>query len=181
MGDKNNSSCSSGFLPISEIQSLADVFKENDLEELVIETESVCIRFSKGRKSFHAMPFVAPLVQQIPPVDQPQIQQVSRLQPRVSAEPAQTVKPEDPFADETKYHKLKSPINGTFYRSPSPGADPFVKEGDHVNAGQTLCIVEAMKVMNEVKAPVSGKVVKIVRDNAEVVKSEDVLMIIEMV
>lgn len=75
--------------------------------------------------------------------------------------------------------KITSPMVGTFYGSPSPAAGPFVKEGDSVTEGQTLCIVEAMKLMNEVKSTVSGKVKKIfVKDN-ESIKKGQTLMIIE--
>jgi len=61
---------------------------------------------------------------------------------------------------EEALHEVKSPIVGTFYESPSPGAPPFVKLGDHVEVGQVLCIVEAMKLMNEIEADVAGEVVK---------------------
>jgi acetyl-CoA carboxylase biotin carboxyl carrier protein len=61
---------------------------------------------------------------------------------------------------EEKLHEVKSPIVGTFYESPSPGAPPFVKVGDQVEVGQVLCIVEAMKLMNEIEADVAGEVVK---------------------
>ncbi len=63
-------------------------------------------------------------------------------------------------AAEEKLHEVKSPIVGTFYESPSPGAPPFVKVGDQVEVGQVLCIVEAMKLMNEIESDVAGEVVK---------------------
>jgi len=68
--------------------------------------------------------------------------------------------PAVPAAAEEALHEVKSPIVGTFYESPSPGAPPFVKIGDQVEAGQVLCIVEAMKLMNEIEADVAGEVVK---------------------
>jgi acetyl-CoA carboxylase biotin carboxyl carrier protein len=67
-------------------------------------------------------------------------------------------------------HLVKSPIVGTFYGSPSPGAEPFVKIGAHVDAGQTLCIVEAMKLMNEIESDVSGEVLRIFVDNGQPVE-----------
>jgi acetyl-CoA carboxylase biotin carboxyl carrier protein len=67
-------------------------------------------------------------------------------------------------------HLVKSPIVGTFYGSPSPGAEPFVKVGGHVDAGQTLCIVEAMKLMNEIESDVSGEVLRIFADNGQPVE-----------
>jgi len=75
--------------------------------------------------------------------------------------------------------KITSPMVGTFYASPSPTAGPFVKEGDSVTEGQTLCIVEAMKLMNEVKSTVSGKVKKILVKDKDGIKKGQTLMIIE--
>jgi len=67
-------------------------------------------------------------------------------------------------------HLVKSPIVGTFYASPSPGAGPFVKIGEYVEAGQTLCIVEAMKLMNEIESDVSGEVLRIFAENGQPVE-----------
>ncbi len=67
-------------------------------------------------------------------------------------------------------HLVKSPIVGTFYGSPSPGAEPFVKVGNHVDSGQTLCIVEAMKLMNEIECEVSGEVLRIFAENGQPVE-----------
>ncbi len=74
---------------------------------------------------------------------------------------------------------IKSPMVGTFYRSPSPDTDFFVKVGDHVNKGDTLCIIEAMKIMNEVETEVSGVVLDIQADNAQPVEYGQTLFIIE--
>ncbi|QIB28034.1 acetyl-CoA carboxylase biotin carboxyl carrier protein [Caloranaerobacter azorensis] len=71
---------------------------------------------------------------------------------------------------------VKSPIVGTFYTSPSPGAEPFVKAGDKVEEGQTLCIIEAMKIMNEITSEVSGEIVEILVENEEVVEYGQPLM-----
>jgi len=77
-------------------------------------------------------------------------------------------------------HVLSSPIVGTFYRAPSPDADPFVEVGQRVKKGQVLCIVEAMKLMNEIEADADGKVVKIVPKNAQPVEFGEPLFAIEM-
>ena len=73
-------------------------------------------------------------------------------------------------AEEEKLHEVKSPIVGTFYESPSPGAPPFVKVGDTVEAGQVLCIVEAMKLMNEIEADVAGEIVKRIASSGQPVE-----------
>jgi len=74
---------------------------------------------------------------------------------------------------------VKSPIVGTFYRSPAPGAEPFVHPGDYVTKGKTLCIIEAMKVMNEIESDLDGKVVKILIEDAQPVEYSQPLMWIE--
>ena len=84
-----------------------------------------------------------------------------------------------PQEEEIKGTKVESPMVGTFYSAPSPGASSFVKEGDQVKEGETLCIVEAMKLMNEIKAPASGTIKKINAKDAMPIKKGDVLMIIE--
>ena len=75
--------------------------------------------------------------------------------------------------------EIKSPMVGTFYRSPSPDVDAFVKVGDHVKQGDTLCIIEAMKIMNEVEAEVSGVILDIKIDNAQPVEYGQTLFVIE--
>ncbi len=76
-------------------------------------------------------------------------------------------------------NKVTSPMVGTFYRSPSPDAEAFIKVGDHVTVGQTLCIIEAMKIMNEIESEVSGVVLDILVENAQPVEYNQPLFIIE--
>ena len=80
----------------------------------------------------------------------------------------------EPQVDE-KLFELKSPMVGTFYRAPAPDADPYVKEGDYVKKGQILCIIEAMKLMNEIEAEKDGKIVKIIPQNAQPVEYNQVI------
>ncbi len=84
-------------------------------------------------------------------------------------------KPQEPQVKEeiisnTNYHIIKSPLVGTFYRSPSPEAPPFVEVGDIVSPGQTLCIIEALKVMNEIESDIKGKIENILVENGEIVE-----------
>ena len=79
----------------------------------------------------------------------------------------------------TKFHEIKSPIVGTFYRAPAPDADPYIQVGDLVSSGSVLCIVEAMKLMNEIECDVSGKIVKILVENATPVEYNQPLFLIE--
>lgn len=80
---------------------------------------------------------------------------------------------------EENLHVIKSPLVGTFYRSPSPGAPPFVEVGDIVSPGQVLCIIEALKVMNEIESDVRGRIVKILVENGETVEYGQPLFIID--
>ncbi len=78
-------------------------------------------------------------------------------------------------------HVIEAPLVGTFYRAPAPGAEPFVKEGDFVEKGQTLCIIEALKVMNEIESDVAGRVVKILAEDGQPVEYGQPLFHIEKV
>jgi acetyl-CoA carboxylase biotin carboxyl carrier protein len=82
-------------------------------------------------------------------------------------------------ADTDRYYEVRSPMVGTFYRSPAPDADPYVDVGDSVTEGTTLCIIEAMKLMNEIEAEVRGRIAKILVENATPVEYNQVLLLIE--
>ncbi|NPA32187.1 MAG: acetyl-CoA carboxylase biotin carboxyl carrier protein [Aquificae bacterium] len=86
---------------------------------------------------------------------------------------------EDVQEDEKRYHVIKSPLVGTFYRSPAPGAPPFVEVGDIVSPGQVLCIIEALKVMNEIESDVRGRIEKILVENGETVEYGQPLFLID--
>jgi acetyl-CoA carboxylase biotin carboxyl carrier protein len=97
----------------------------------------------------------------------------------VAPAPAAAGGPDGAAAEVETGHAIRAPLVGTFYASPQPGADPFVQEGDVVDAGQTVAIVEAMKLMNQVPTDVGGKVAKILVQDGEWVEFEQALMIIE--
>jgi acetyl-CoA carboxylase biotin carboxyl carrier protein len=93
------------------------------------------------------------------------------------AEPAvlQDAAEPEPSPERDGLHAVRSPLVGTFYRAPAPGEDPYVEVGDRVKAGQVVCIVEAMKLMNEISTDVSGEVVEVLADNAEGVEYDQPL------
>jgi acetyl-CoA carboxylase biotin carboxyl carrier protein len=136
-----------------EIKELIEFLIEKDIAEFELERGDVKVRIKRASEPVHAPPAVsyfaahpapaAPLDASAPP---PAAAPVTAKEP----EPV----PEEPL------HMVKSPIVGTFYESPSPGSPPFVKPGDIVEVGQLLCIVEAMKLMNEIESDVAGEVVK---------------------
>lgn len=150
-----------------EIQELIDFISKSGLEEVNIETEEFKIKVRKSPKveaKYIETPS-APAVSGTP------------VAPQAETAPATSTPP--PAADESKYVTIKSPMIGTFYRSSSPEADPFVKEGDSITVGQTVCIVEAMKLFNEIESEVSGKIVKILLDNASPVEYDQPLFLVD--
>lgn len=140
-----------------ELKELIEFLKEQDIAEFELERGDVKVRIKRGTPvaiASAALPLSAPIIS------------ASTASPAAAspAAPSQS-KP----ADEG-LHQVKSPIVGTFYESPSPGSPPFVKPGDAVEAGQVLCIIEAMKLMNEIEADVSGEVVKRLVNNGQPVE-----------
>lgn len=110
----------------------------------------------------------------------PQYQMAMPAAPAAAAAPAPAAAPQAaPAAEGKKYHEVKSPIVGTFYRSPSPDAAPYVEIGSKVKQGETLCIVEAMKLMNEIESDISGKIVKINVESGKPVEYGQVLFLVE--
>jgi acetyl-CoA carboxylase biotin carboxyl carrier protein len=137
-------------LNMDEIRALADLANEHGLTEFEFENENIRVRLSKQQ----AVP-----VYQSTPSSAPS-----------AAAPA-TPSVETPVVDEDAgLHKIVSPIVGTFYRSPGPDKDSYVSEGSRVSPDMTVCIVEAMKLMNEIQAEVSGQIVKIYVENGQPVE-----------
>lgn len=150
------------------VKKLLDLIAETDLNEVEIEEGDFKVKVKKTSDTP-----AAPMQYQIPaqaPAPQPQV-----AQPQPSAGQPAEEKKEDQPSGET----VKSPIVGTYYESPSPDADPFIKVGDSVKAGQTLCIVEAMKIMNEIEAEFSGTIQKILVNDAQPVEFDQPLFIIK--
>jgi len=154
---------------IKFIEKLAESMNENKIESVRYEDNNFEVSLTKKRKERNVI-FSSPMAQ---PVAAANIQKEAQTrEPEASVE---TVA----IPEEISGTKITSPMVGTFYASPSPTAGPFVKEGDSVTEGQTLCIVEAMKLMNEVKSTVSGKVKKILVNDKDSIKKGEILMIIE--
>ena len=141
---------------IKEIKDMINLMNENDLTELEVEKDGVRIWLKKGSGGAYekAVEYVAPHAQQ---------------HPEKSAVPV----------EKRNVVEIKAPMVGTFYRSPSPEASAYVNVGDSIEQGQVICIIEAMKLMNEIKSEVKGKIIEIQADNAEPVEFGQVLFIIE--
>ena len=138
-----------------KLRKLLELFRDSDLEEIEVQHSfwhGTRIRLTRSR----ALSPVAPAA----PVP---------IAPTASTEPAPAEKTDDGL------HEVLSPMVGTFYRSPSPEADPFVSEGDRIESDQTVCIIEAMKIMNEIPADVQGEVVEILVGDGQPVEYNQAL------
>jgi len=133
-----------------EIKELIEFLIEKDIAEFELERGDVKVRIKRASEPVHAPPAVSYFAAPPAPLD--------ASAPPPAAPPATPKEPEP--VPEEPLHMVKSPIVGTFYESPSPGSPPFVKPGDIVEVGQLLCIVEAMKLMNEIESDVAGEVLK---------------------
>ncbi|HET8888326.1 MAG TPA: acetyl-CoA carboxylase biotin carboxyl carrier protein [Candidatus Angelobacter sp.] len=148
-----------------ELKELIDFLIEKDISEFELERGDVKVRIKRGADA--APPVIAHAVPMAP------MQMASAAHPGThSSAPAPTVSSQTaaPASAEEELHTVKSPIVGTFYEAPGPGALPFVKPGDQVAAGQVLCIIEAMKLMNEIESDMSGEVAKVLVNNGQPVE-----------
>jgi acetyl-CoA carboxylase biotin carboxyl carrier protein len=141
---------------LTEVKRLLAFMQENGLEEFEYERGGVHIRLKKASAGPAAPPVAAP-----PPVEAPS---------SPTPAPAPTRDPSKPAAPAADVHLIKSPIVGTYYSAPSPEAEPFVTVGARVESGQVLCIIEAMKLMNEIESDVAGEVVQILVENGHPVE-----------
>jgi len=136
-------------LNITEIRKLIKLVQSSDVTEIEITEGESSIRISRQGSVAAASTFAAPQVAAAP-----------------VAAPAPDTTSASGDNNTAREHVVNSPMVGTFYRSPGPDSDAFVSEGDHVKKGQTLCIIEAMKLMNEIEAEYAGVVTEILVDNA---------------
>jgi acetyl-CoA carboxylase biotin carboxyl carrier protein len=148
-----------------ELKELIDFLIEKDISEFELERGDVKVRIKRGAEA------AAPLITHaMPMATMPMAAPSAQAGQPVAAAPPATASAAPPAAAEEELHTVKSPIVGTFYEAPGPGALPFVKPGDQVAAGQVLCIIEAMKLMNEIEADASGEVVKVLVNNGQPVE-----------
>jgi len=151
-------------MDIRKVKKLIELLDESGIAEIEITEGEEAVRISRyGSQSSAPQPVVAP-----PPVQPPPA--VATAAPAVPAGVAEAE--EDGF-------RITAPMVGTFYSSPSPGSPAFVQVGDHVNEGDTLCIVEAMKMMNQIEAEVSGTVKSIRAQNGDPVEYGQILFVID--
>ncbi len=156
-------------MDLNYLRRLLKIFDDSTVTELEIEEEGIKIQMSK--QVAVAAVAAAQHAYQVMPVP------AAAPAPAAPAAPAPSA-PAAPSADEGG-QTINSPIVGTFYRAPAPDADPFVQVGSHVNVGDPLCIVEAMKLMNEIESEVSGTIVKILVENSQAVEYNQPMFVIK--
>lgn len=157
---------------IKEIKEMINLMNENNLTELEIEKDGSRIRLKKGPSGEIAMDEFREKIAVTPPSHQetpapPSVQHPSKESITEKTMPSKTIL------------EIKAPMVGTFYRTPSPESPPFVEINQEIEVGQVVCIIEAMKLMNEIKSEVKGKIVDILVDNAEPVEFSQPLFLIE--
>jgi acetyl-CoA carboxylase biotin carboxyl carrier protein len=146
---------------MKELKELIEFLKENNIGEFDLERGELKVRIKFAQEGAPDLASMSQLLaalrasQTAAPVTLPAVQAASAPATTQSAAPASADE-----SDEASLHIVKSPIVGTFYESPSPGTSAFVKVGDQVEQGQVLCIIEAMKLMNEIESDASGEIVK---------------------
>jgi acetyl-CoA carboxylase biotin carboxyl carrier protein len=158
-------------MDISYIKKIIKLVEHSGIDELELEEEGKKIKVARRRK---------------PEVPEQSVN--AAILPSLSAVPAQItaqVEAGKPAASapakESQYHEIRSPIVGTFYRAPAPDAESYVEIGQTIKVGSVLCIVEAMKLMNEIESDCDGKIVKIMAENGKPVEYNQVLFLVEKI
>jgi acetyl-CoA carboxylase biotin carboxyl carrier protein len=163
-------------MTVKEIQDLIKLMDKSSLTEFSYEVEGLKIKIKgqqAGSQNFVTAPIAQPPIMAAAPVI---AQAPAAPAPVESSAPATA--PSEPVTS-TNLKEIKSPMVGTFYRSSSPDKPSFVNVGDTVNAGSVLCIIEAMKLFNEIESEVSGKIVKVMVEDASPVEYDQVLFLVE--
>ncbi len=150
-------------MDLRKLKTLIDLVSESNVSELEITEAEGKVRIVKGSgAAFHAG--VAPQI---------------AMAPQQASAAAVTAAPAAPVVEAPSGHVVKSPMVGTFYRSASPGAKAFVEVGTQVKEGETVCIIEAMKILNEIEADKSGTITQILCENGQAVEYGQPLFVIE--
>jgi len=162
---------------LSDIQELVKLVAKNNISEVAIEQKDFKITIKSDKKSKEAAQ--QPIVIQAPAAALPVAPAVG--QPVAAPAPAAPVAstPAVPASDDSKYVTVKSPMIGTFYRSPEPGKPAFVEVGTNIKKGDTVCVIEAMKLFNEIESEVVGKIVKVLVDDASPVEYDQPLFLVD--
>ena len=167
-------------LDIKEIQELIKFVAKSGVSEVDLEMGEMKISIKTPPKKGKGQ--VETVVQQIPVPTPPTVAPVA-VQPAPVVAAVPEVVAETPVTvsetDDSKYITIKSPMIGTFYRKPSPDKDPFVNVGDEVNIGTIVCVVEAMKLFNEIESEISGKIIKVLVEDMSPIEYDQPLFLVD--
>ncbi|SHG82950.1 acetyl-CoA carboxylase biotin carboxyl carrier protein [Winogradskyella jejuensis] len=158
-------------MDLKEIQNLIKFVAKSGASEVKLEMDDVKITIKTGSET------ETTIVQQMPVAAAPMMQQAPAAAPAPAAEPAAPAAA--PASDDSKYITIKSPIIGTFYRKPSPDKPVFVEVGTDIKEGDVLCVIEAMKLFNEIESEISGKIVKVLVDDSSPVEFDQPLFLVD--
>ena len=166
-------------MDLKEIQNLIKFVAKSGASEVKLETGDIKITIKTGSDEKETT-----IVQQVPMGQQMQQQMPAQQQPQAPAPQPQErdnaqKETKDTSADDSKYITVKSPIIGTFYRKPSPDKATFVEVGDSIKEGDVLCVIEAMKLFNEIESEVSGKIVKVLVEDSSPVEFDQPLFLVD--
>ena len=168
-------------LDIKEIQELIKFVAKSGVSEVDLEMGEMKISIKTPPKKGKGQ--IETVVQQIPVAAAPAIAPVAVQSAPVAVQSAPEVVVETPVAssdaDDSKYVTIKSPMIGTFYRKPSPDKDPFINVGDEVNIGTVVCVVEAMKLFNEIESEISGKIIKVLVEDMSPIEYDQPLFLVD--
>lgn len=147
-------------MDIKKLEKIVKLLKDHNLQEIEIEEKDSRIKVKRESEQVLSKPLSIP-------------QPVPVMESKVVTEAPAAEKPK------SEYHIIKSPMVGTFYKSPATDSPPYVEEGQTVNKGQVLCIVEAMKLMNEIEADIKGKIISVLVENGQPVEYGEPLFELE--
>lgn len=169
-------------LKIHEIREIIKLVDQSAITEFKIEEDGTKVSIKKGNVVNVSQPIVetvqvpqaapAPVVQQAAPQAAPKAEPAPQAAPKAEPVAAEAV-------DEAGLHKITSPMVGTFYKSAEPGAAPFVQAGDKIKGDTVVCIVEAMKLFNEIEAEVTGEIVKVLVEDGQLVEYGQPLFLVK--
>lgn len=160
-------------MDIKEIQNLIKFVAKSGASEVSLETEDFKINIKTGGSEVESQ-----IIHQVSAAPVMQAAPAAPATPAPAAAPAAPAA-EAPADDDSKYITVKSPMIGTFYRKPSPDKPLFVNVGDEIKPGDVVCIIEAMKLFNEIESEVSGKIVKILVDDSSPVEYDQPLFLVD--
>ncbi len=161
----------------AKLRKLIKLVEESEIEELEISSWGKSVRIRKLILDHRPVHLVETREQRPPVVEQAHPATPPLVPPAPGVPQEQPTQPPAPPAEDVI--EIKSPMVGTFYRRPSPEAEPYVEVGDVISPGQVLCIIEAMKLMNEIESEVSGKILKILVENAQPVEYGQPLFLVQ--